>query len=79
MFGVVLLVCDDKGQQRNGFASSRRHFKDTVTPSVEGPFEIAHVSILFRVNSRIGEENREATATKSADCSSAQLRRPCTQ
>jgi len=32
-----------------------------VATCIEGPFEIAHVGILFRIDTRIGEEDREVT------------------
>lgn len=63
MFGVVLLVGHDKGQQRHGLSSARWHLEDTVAACIEGAFEITHVCILFGVDAGIWEQDREVTVT----------------
>lgn len=59
MFGIVLLVSNNQGQERNSLSRARRHLKDAVTPGIKGLLEIAHVGILLGVYSRVREEDGE--------------------
>jgi hypothetical protein len=38
-----------------------------VTPSIEGPLDIAHIGILFGIDPRIGKETREVTVMVSVN------------
>jgi hypothetical protein len=44
---------------RNGLPRPRRHLKDGVAPRVEGLLQVAHVSILFRIQPGVREQHRE--------------------
>ena len=62
MLRIILLVCDNQGQKRNGFSCARRHLQDAVSTCIEGLLDSAHIFILLGIDPWIGKQHREVTA-----------------
>lgn len=59
---IVLLVGDNQREKRYSLSGPGGHLQDTMTPGIEGLFKIAHVGILFGIDTRIREEDGEITS-----------------
>ena len=61
MLRIVLLVGDNQREKRYSLSGPGGYLQDTMTPGIEGLFKIAHVGILFGIDTRIREEDGEIT------------------
>ena len=58
---IMLLVGDNQREEGYCLSGPGGHLQDTMTPGIEGLFKIAHVGILFGIDTRIREKDGEIT------------------